>query len=360
VKQPAGAFDEARQVLHEAVAAHATPAAVAEVGRAAGPLWTEPFGHLSYDKHAAPATVDTSFDLASLTKVIVTTSLSMRHVEHATLPLETRVADRLGTWRGADRSSVEVQHLLRHSSGLPAHLKLWQHASGREAFERAIAAAPLESVPGTQSVYSDLGFMLLGFLIADAGQATFDAQWDQFRRKALPADAQLFFAGNMPLGPPVAPTEIDSWRGRLLQGEVHDENAAALGGVAAHAGLFGNVSAVGAFARLVLQTFRSQTPLGRPETMRRFAKATLEGSSRALGWDTMRPTSSCGPLMSPSAIGHTGFTGTSLWIDYERDLYVVLLTNRVHPTRENDTLPRLRPVFHDAVIRGALKLGLLG
>jgi CubicO group peptidase (beta-lactamase class C family) len=132
---------------------------------------------------------------------------------------------------------------------------------------------------------------------------------------------------------------------------VHDENAAALGGAAGHAGLFGTAGAVGAFARLVLRSFRDITPLGSPELMATFATPTgVPGSSRALGWDTMRPTSSCGTRFSPTSIGHTGFTGTSLWIDRERDLYVVLLTNRVHPSRDNDRFVAVRPRVHDAVV----------
>jgi CubicO group peptidase (beta-lactamase class C family) len=150
----------------------------------------------------------------------------------------------------------------------------------------------------------------------------------------------------------IAPTERDAWRGRVLQGEVHDENAYALGGVAGHAGLFGTAGAVGSFARAMLASLRAPNWIGTPEFMRVcVSPSAVPGSSRALAWDTMRPTSSCGTLMSPTAVGHTGFTGTSLWIDWERDVYVVLLTNRVHPTRENAALVALRPQFHDAVMR---------
>jgi CubicO group peptidase (beta-lactamase class C family) len=226
---------------------------------------------------------------------------------------------------------------------------LWEQARGRDVFERLIAGTALESPPGTTAVYSDLGFMLLGFVLADALGAPLDELWNDWRRGALPRAATLTYA-TTPISAPIAPTELDSWRGHVLRGEVHDENAAALGGVAAHAGLFGTARAVGAFARLVLQTFQSNTPLGEPNLMRRFATPSRPDASRALGWDTMRPTSSCGTHMSATAIGHTGFTGTSLWIDYERDLYVVLLTNRVHPTRANQALPQLRAGFHDAVM----------
>jgi CubicO group peptidase (beta-lactamase class C family) len=347
----AGPFAEARQILEEAIRAHAMPAAVAEVGRRAGRLWTTALGALTYEPGAPATTIDTVFDLASLTKVLATTSLVMEHIQADRLTVDTPVASVLPSWTGEDRRLVTVRHLLDHSSGLPPHQRLWEQARGRAAFEHAIAQAPLAFPPGAQSVYSDLDFMLLGFILAEVGGAPLDAQWNAWRRAGLPRDALLAFGGAALAGAAsIAPTEVDPWRGRLLRGEVHDENAAALGGVAGHAGLFGTARAVGAFARLVLQTFYSTTPLGTPDWMRTFAERSHAIGSRALGWDTMRPTSSCGTRMSPTAIGHTGFTGTSVWIDPDQDAYVVLLTNRVHPTRENQALPRLRPVFHDAVM----------
>jgi CubicO group peptidase (beta-lactamase class C family) len=157
-----------------------------------------------------------------------------------------------------------------------------------------------------------------------------------------------------------APTELDLWRGRLLQGEVHDENCWVLGGVAGHAGLFGTAAAVGAFARAVLRTIGGATGPAlppeldlqvKPETLARFVqKSMVPGSSRALAWDTMLPTSSCGTRLSPRAIGHTGFTGTSLWIDPAQDLYIVLLTNRVHPARDNNQIQPVRRALHDAIV----------
>ena len=350
---PAGPFDRADALLREAIRARAMPSAVAEAGRRTGRVWTTALGTLTYDAAARPTTLETVFDLASLTKVIATTTIAMRAAQSGALGLDTRVADVLATWRGEDRAGVTIRHLLDHSSGLPAHRRLWEQARGRDAFEHLIAATPLDAAPGTRSVYSDLGFMLLGFVLTDVLGRPLDALWDDWRRASLPRDTPMTY-GTAATAAPIAPTENDPWRGHVLRGEVHDENAAALGGVAAHAGLFGTARAVGAFARLVLQTFRSTTPLGAPEWMRAFASASRPGASRALGWDTMRPTSSCGTRMTATAIGHTGFTGTSLWIDHERDVYVVLLTNRVHPTRENQALPALRPAFHDAVMEGLI------
>src|SRR5262245_8905314 len=342
----AARMSAARAVIISGLEARAYPAAVVEVGRSSGPIWREAFGRLSYDAGARLTKVSTIFDLASLTKVVATATLVMRAVREGWLTLDTRIGNRLASWRAADRAGVTVRQLLDHSSGLPAHAKLWEHARGRAEFERAIAELPLERTPGTASVYSDIGFITVGFLLEDSAGASLDQQFSVLA-STLSGEARY-------LPPPewrewTAPTEADAWRGRVLQGEVHDENAAALGGVAGHAGLFGTAGAVGTFARLVLATLTRATVLGTPDELRPFITRTdVPGSSRALGWDTMLPTSSCGTRMSPRAIGHTGFTGTALWIDPERDLYVVMLTNRLHPSRENNQIQPDRRTFHHA------------
>jgi len=346
------AFADARASITEAIAAHVSPAAVIEVGRASRPIWQEAFGHLTYDAGAAPASRETIFDLASLTKVIATASLAMRAVNAGRLSLETRVAEILSEWDTSERRDMRIRHLLDHSSGLPGVARIWEYAAGRDKFERAIRALPLESAPGTRSVYSDPGFILLGFLLEQIAAEPLDIQFDLL---AESWGATLDFLPAAVLRDRIAPTEFDERLGRLHHGDVHDENAAALGGVAGHAGLFGTVTDVGAFARAVMRTFTQKTELGTPDLMRVFASPTgVPDSSRALGWDTMRPTSSCGTLMSLTAIGHTGFTGTSLWIDHEKDVYVVLLMNRVHPTRTNEGHITLRPRVHDAVMREVL------
>jgi CubicO group peptidase (beta-lactamase class C family) len=346
---PVDRFARPRDVLQSAVEAHAFPAAVVEVGRRAGAIWGEAFGRLSTDLDAAPASADTIFDLASLTKVIATSSIAMRHVDEGRLGLEDPVSRWLPAWRGTDRDQVTIEDLLSHSAGLTGYLPYFRDLHGRAEFEAAICLGALEYVPRSRSIYSDLGFILLGFILEDAGRAPLDRQFRAVSDLVLPEP--LGYAPPRAWRPIVAPTEIDAWRGRLLVGEVHDENAWALGGVAGHAGLFGTAAAVGAFARLVLAALASDDRLARHATARRFATRTrVPGSSRGLGWDTMLPTSSCGRLMSESAIGHTGFTGTSLWIDPEKDVYVVLLTNRVHPTRENDAILRIRPAVHDAIM----------
>ena len=362
-------FEAVARLLRDAVGAHAFPAACIEVGGHDGVLWNAAFGGLTFDPYAPLATPETIFDLASLTKVIATTTLAMRAVDGGRIGLADPLSGRLPEWRGRDRSEVTIRHLLTHSSGLSAYLPFYRDYTGRLEFERAICQLPLEYPPDTQSTYSDLGFILLAFILEDAAvthshasrsPAAFDPAStiaEQFHRlrSFLTAEPLMF-------NPPrewrhrCAPTEVDSWRGRLLAGEVHDENCWALGGAAGHAGLFGTAAAVGTFARAVMRTIQGEPILSGPDTMRAFiARGAVPGSSRALGWDTMLPTSSCGTKLSPSAIGHTGFTGTSLWIDWEKDLYVALLTNRVHPTRKNEAIRGIRPLVHDAVVEAVAR-----
>jgi CubicO group peptidase (beta-lactamase class C family) len=338
-----------RQVLHDAVRARVCPAAVVEVGRSHGVLHREAFGALSYETGAPAATDDTVFDLASLTKVLATTSVVMQLVERGQIALDDPVGQHVPAWRGADRDDVTIRDLLAHCSGLPAWRPYYQTLRGIDAYVEAIAAEPLDYAPGTRSEYSDLGFIVLG-AIAGRGVSLDERFVTILQQMGVTEEIQFL--------PPAlwrartAPTEHDPWRGRLLVGDVHDENAWALGGVAGHAGLFGTAGAVGACARHLLQVLDGRTGAFRSSTAWSFVRRRVEvpASSRALGWDTMLPTSSCGSHLSVQAFGHTGFTGTSLWIDPETDLYVVLLTNRVHPTRQNEGIGAVRRALHDAVV----------
>ena len=339
-------FDRVAAIIRDAHERQLFPAAVIEVGTSEDVLWCDAVGRLTYDSSAAPATEQTIFDLASLTKPVVTASVAMRLEEAGRLRLADRVARWLPHWTGHDRSLVTLRDLLEHCTGLTAWLPIYREARLRAEFEPAIARVALEYTPWTQSIYSDLGFMLLAFVLEDAGGAPLD----QLIAPVLNG-LELCFNPSAALRPRIAPTEVDTFRGRLLVGEVHDENAWALDGVAGHAGLFGTAPALGAFARLVLRTLQRDTDLGRRETILRFVtRSTVPRSSRALGWDTMLPTSSCGTRMSPRAFGHTGFTGTSLWIDPESGIYVAFLTNRVHPSRDREGFASVRPAVHDAVM----------
>ena len=341
-------FTDVHGILREAVATRAFPAAVIEVGRSASPVWRQAVGTLTYDAASAPAREDTIFDLASLTKVLSTTPLIMRLVERGGVGLDDPVAQYLHTWRGADREAITIRDLLSHSSGLPAYQAYFRTLRGRSAIEQAISQTALEYTTGTRSIYSDLGFMLLGFILADA--APLDTQFDALRGQMKNPEELQFFPPEL-WKKRIAPTRHTAERGPLV-GDVDDDNAWVLGGAAGHAGLFGTVAAVGSCARHFQQVLAGRVGAFQPETMRLFVtRRDVPGSSRALGWDTMLPTSSCGSLMSPRAFGHTGFTGTSLWIDPDRDVYVVLLTNRVYPDALNDAIQEVRRAVHDAVMR---------
>jgi CubicO group peptidase (beta-lactamase class C family) len=281
----------------------------------------------------------------------------MRGIEGGALALDDRVGDHVPRWAGTDRRGVTLGDLLAHSSGLPAHRPFFRGIRGRDAFELAICTTPLAYAPRSRAVYSDLGFILLGFILA--GDIGLTGRFDVYKQQTGSA-ADLQFLPPALWLTRTAPTSDDPWRGHVLIGEVEDENAAALGGAAGHAGLFGTAAAVGDQARHLLQVLDGRTGAYRRQTAELFIqRGDVPGSSRALGWDTMLPTSSCGTRLSPRAFGHTGFTGTSLWIDPDRGIYVVLLTNRVHPTRANDAIAQVRPLVHDAVV-GALEDGGAG
>jgi serine-type D-Ala-D-Ala carboxypeptidase len=342
-------FANAQEIVQRGVDQRAYPAAVVEVGTRNGVTWQQAFGRLDYDVGAAVTHKNTIFDLASLTKVIATTSLVMRHVERNKLELGDLIADWIPEWRGRDRDTVTLRSLLTHSSGLTAWLPFFRDHSGRTEFQHAICTLPLEYAPDTQSIYSDLGFILLGFVIEDAGGRPFAVQAAELVTQVT--SEPLLFNPPAGLRASIAPTEHDKWRGRRLVGEVHDENCWALGGAAGHAGLFGTAAAVGDFARTVLGGLEGRnTTLASATTIRTFVTRAGIPGSRALGWDTMLPTSSCGTKLSPSSFGHTGFTGTTLWIDPEREIYIVFLTNRVNPSRENTAIYQIRPALHDAIV----------
>jgi CubicO group peptidase (beta-lactamase class C family) len=323
-------------------------------------LWREACGRLTFDLHAPEAGDDTVFDLASLTKVLATSVLAMRLVDSGRLALDARVADILPSWKNPDRRGVRIVDLLAHSSGLPAHRPFYESCTGRVAYEAAIGSEPLEYEPGTRSLYSDLGFILLGFVLEEVAGEPLDLQFGRVCgvvSGGLPTGSgggtapEIQYTAPFQMLNRLAPTDAD----RNRAGEVHDANAAALDGVAGHAGLFGTASAVGAMARAMLRSVEGTTDgpvLARRATAARFtSRAGISGSSRALGWDTMLLTSSCGSHMSERAFGHTGFTGTSLWIDPNSGVYVVQLTNRVYPGGGSAAaIGHFRRALHDAVM----------
>ncbi|NLG78634.1 MAG: beta-lactamase family protein [Firmicutes bacterium] len=298
---------------------------------------------------------DTLFDLASVTKCVATATATMLLIERGRMRLDDAVKEFIPEFGAAGKENVTIRHLLTHTSGLPAWADLYLHASSPQDMIGRISKMPLEYEPGSKVVYSCLGFIILGEVVG--------------RVAGRPMDVFLADEVFGPLGmrdtyfnPPegmrgrVAATEHCKWRGRVLVGEVHDENAFAMGGVSGNAGLFSTVGDLAVFCQMLL----GEGSLGgarvlSPATVRAMTRdhtGPRLGESRGLGWAVRGDgvLSSAGDLMSPRAFGHTGFTGTSVWIDPELDIFAVLLTNRVHFGRTNEAHIRLRPRFHNVVV----------
>ncbi len=341
--------DSLRTVLNAAVADGAFPGAVAVIGNHDGILASLGVGQLDAADATRPS-LNTMYDLASLTKIIATTSIMLQLVDQGRVALDSPAVKYLPEWRGPRSSSVLIRHLLSHSSGLVAWRPFY-----KEAVDRADARAQLllvgpETPPGTRYVYSDMNFMLLGLIAEQVTGMRLDSAFDAMVAAPLRL-ADTRFRPDSSQRFRIAPTEFDPWRQRQLRGEVHDENASRFEGVSGHAGLFSTAEDLSRFARLWLNRGTLDgVRLAAPQTIARFTHAqdTLV-SRRALGWETPNGTNSAGHKLSAQAFGHTGFTGTSLWIDPSRDLFVILLTNRVNPTRQNTRIGGVRIALADAI-----------
>ncbi len=322
------------RVVNRGIKAGGYPGAAVVVGRKGYAVWEKGFGHLTWSASSPSVVADrTIYDLASLTKVVATTSAAMVLFDEGKLDLDTPVARYLPEFSGGAKDRITIRMLLEHRSGLPAGRELWRIAHTPDEARAAVLATPLEYEPDHGTIYSDLGADVLGFVIESiSGQ-----RLDQFvtARVFQPLGMNdTYFRPSMALHDRIAPTEVAPPRGYPLQGEVHDENAYALGGVAGHAGLFSTAADLSIFAQMMLNHgVYNGTRVFSERAVDTFIRRGSSGSTRALGWDTCDGKYGCGRLLGSTAYGHTGFTGTSLWIDPERDVFVVLLTNRVHEAR---------------------------
>jgi CubicO group peptidase (beta-lactamase class C family) len=353
----------AYDVLEKAIAEKAFPGATLAVGYR-GTFSVRAFGKLSYDARAAATNPSTSYDIASLTKVVVTTVLAEKLAEGdfaAALELDAPVARYLPEWASGQnaewRRKVTVRHLLTHTSGLPPFKEYWRTSKGKQNTLSKIFAEPLEYEPGTKEVYSDLGIILMAEIIERLTGRMLDDLARSYIFSPLGMKDTMFRPPKK-LWPQIAPTEIDNnLRHRLVQGEVHDENAFAIGGVSGHAGLFSTAPDLAAFCQMLLNggVYAHERILRRATIAQFTAPQPLSGGTRTLGWAVPTEGGSSGHYFSTHSFGHTGFTGTSIWIDPDRQLFVVLLTNRVHPTRENTKIQQVRPALHDAVMKAFTK-----
>jgi CubicO group peptidase (beta-lactamase class C family) len=344
-------FGEAFDVLQRAIVQKVFPAASIAITLQGKLIALKACGQFTYEPASSPATTGNVFDLASLTKVVATTSMAMILYERGLLDLEAPVVSIVPEFAGSDarRRDVTVQMLLAHSSGLPAYEKLFLQTKIREALLAAAFATSLVSDPGTKAEYSDIGFIILAIALERIADDTLDRFC---QREVFGPLVMLHTAFNPPAvwRPSILPTADDrNFRKRIIQGEVQDENASVLGGVAGHAGLFATAEDLATFSHILLQ---GGAPLVRPDTLALFTRRETApaATSRALGWDTPSTPSQSGKYFSSRSFGHLGYTGTSLWIDPERQLSVTLLTNRTWPDCSNKAIKDIRPAFHDAVV----------
>ena len=349
------AFD----VIERAIGDKTFPGATLAVGYH-GKVALHAFGKLSYDAKAPTTNVKTMYDVASLTKVIATTTLVAKLAEGdfpSPLNLDAPVERYLPEWTTGPqpdwRRKVTVRHLMTHTSGLPPFKEYWRTSKNKQDTLTKIFAEPLDYEPGTKEIYSDLGIILMAEIIQRLTGRTLDSLANETIFSLL-GMLDSMYRPPKKLWPLIAPTEIDNnLRHRLVQGEVHDENAFAIGGVSGHAGLFSTAPDLAAFCQMLLNggIYAHQRILRRATLAQFTAPQQLSNNTRTLGWAVPTEGGSSGHYFSAHSFGHTGFTGTSIWIDPDRELFVVLLTNRVNPTRENQKIAQVRPALHDAVMQ---------
>jgi beta-N-acetylhexosaminidase len=344
----AAAIDAA---IETAISRRITPGAVVAIGGREGLIYLRGYGATDYGPGSPPATETTLYDIASLTKVVGTTLAVMRLVDQGRVGLDDPLHRHLTGWpRGGWRDDVTIRRLLTHSSGLAPFVRFWHPSAGalrgHDAVVSAIAALPATYPPGTRVTYSDLGFILLGAMVGEVTGEPLDRVLDGLW-PGLGMDDTGFRPLDRAPAERIAPTEIDTaFRNVHVHGVVHDENAYIMGGVAGHAGLFSTASDLARFARHLLRAMDEEGALGVTTPVVREFTTRDPATGRAVGWDAAPGSGRIAEALSARAFGHTGFTGTSLWIDPERDLYVVLLTNRVNPTREGAGIQDLRRRIH--------------
>jgi serine-type D-Ala-D-Ala carboxypeptidase len=361
-------FSGAVRVLEDAIAEGAFPGCAFGVLTDGKVLLQDARGRFTYDEGSPGVACGTVFDLASVSKVVATTAITMLLHQRGKLDMDARLGDLLPDFlagrRADDRArEIRVRHLLAHNSGLPAYVEFFRTSATPAELLKACMGLEIEAEPGTRGEYSDPGFILLGKALEAALGETLDtfAQREIFKPLGMRATC---YCPASEIWETIPPTEEDeTFRHRRIQGEVQDENAWVLGGVAGHAGLFSSVPDVLRFADEVIESAdrnSAKNNLFQPTTVEMFGKRQGPAdSSRALGWDTPSANSSSGRYFSPHSIGHLGYSGCSLWIDLNARIAVVLLTNRTWPNRENQLIRQVRPAFHDAIRQALLEVGYL-
>ncbi|HCY75703.1 MAG TPA: serine hydrolase [Ignavibacteriales bacterium] len=346
-------FKDVDSVINEAIKDSAFPGAVVLIWQDGKTIFDKAYGHYTYDPASGKVTTKSIFDLASLTKVVATTTAAMICYDRKLFSLDERVIKFIPDFGANGKENITLKNLLLHNSGLPAWKKFYGRDLKSDDVIKEIYSSELEYKTGEKTVYSDLGVITLGKVIEKVTGKCLDIFCKDEIFTPLSMHSTFF---NPPdsLKKYCMPTENDTyWRMKTLQGEVHDETSAMLNGVAGHAGLFSTADDLSKLISVLMNNGRfKQNQFINQNTIELFTKRFSKESSRALGWDTKsESSSSAGKYFSNQSFGHTGFTGTSIWVDPKMNLFVVFLTNRVYPTRNNSKILRVRPKLHDAVIQ---------
>ncbi len=368
-------FENVEREMDAAVGRRVFPGAVLLVREGTRVFYHRAFGHRSLEPEVTPMSEDTIFDVSSLTKAFATSVAMMLMVKDGKIGLDDRVTRFFHNFGVHGKTHITFRHLLTHSSGLPAwkpYFKgvlqieragrinfLGSHGAKAHVYQE-LQRERLEGQPGKQAVYSDLGFMLIGAAIEEVSGMHLDRFCHDriFRPLGMRAtgfvDLSLLRTRRMqPVTEMIAPTERCPWRKKILCGEVDDDNAYAMGGVAGHAGLFASAKDLDVLLCRLKDCYRGNSPLIPQRIAREFwtRDESVPGSTWCLGWDTPSPVgSSAGTHFSAHSVGHLGFTGTSVWLDLERDRHVILLSNRIHPSRDNELIKAFRPFIHDVIV----------
>lgn len=371
------AFGRVDEAMNAAVTRGVFPGAVLLVRNRGEVVYSSAFGLRALEPESAPMQVDTIFDLSSLTKPLATSVAMMLLVRTGRIRLDDRVTRFFPNFGVHGKTHVTFRHLLSHCSGLPAWRPYYKEIleiersgqridfvgsrAAKEFVYEQIQRERPENPAGQKTTYSDLGFMLLGAAVEQFGGVSLDRFcYDRIfgpiglRSTAFVDIALLRTRKIEPVTAMIAPTEACPWRKRVLCGEVHDDNAYAMGGAAGHAGLFSSASDVDTILCRLKQCYDGKDDFVPQAVVREFwtRDSSVPGSTWALGWDgPAEGGSAAGGMFSRQTVGHLGFTGTSIWLDLKKDRHVILLSNRVHPTRDNDKIREFRPALHDAVNR---------
>jgi beta-N-acetylhexosaminidase len=356
-------FEAVDSVINKSIADSAFPGAVILIQKDGKIAYEKAFGYYTYDSSSGKVTLNTMYDLASLTKVIATTTATMICYDRGLFKLDDKVSKYLLKFGVHGKENITIRNLLLHDSGLRPDIPSYKVFDSVKNKERSVMNQIYNDTliypTGTEMVYSDLNFILMGKIIEKVTGEPLDKFCEKNIFKPLGMNSTMF-SPPQSLFSRIAPTENDDyWRHRQIRGTVHDETSQLLGGVAGHAGLFSTVKDLSKLLQMLLQKgiYHGKEFIKRA-TVEMFVKKQSDLSSRALGWDTKSPFpdySSSGKFFSDDSYGHTGFTGTSIWTDPERNLFVIFLTNRVYPTRENSKIREVRPKVHDAVIESLEK-----